>query len=283
MNIPKVSIIVPCYNQAQYLDEALQSVFDQTYQDWECIIVNDGSPDNTETIAQNWCKKDARYTYLYKENGGLSSARNFGIQHAIGTYILPLDADDKIGIDYLALAIHSFQEDSSLKVAYCKAEKFGNEQGLWHLQPFSLQAMAMQNMIFCSAFFRKIDWERVQGYDEKMIYGWEDWEFWIAILKDGGNVKCIDKVGFYYRMKPNSMIQTLDKVKKDMLLNYMSIKHASFFVEQLGSFTRLSAIAEGERAHWHYKLKNKKFVFDVFCTTFFGFSVFGLYKKNNFK
>ncbi|WP_374360648.1 glycosyltransferase family 2 protein, partial [Cloacibacterium sp.] len=76
--MPLISVVVPCYNQAQYLDECLQSVLNQTYQDWECIIVNDGSPDHTEEIAKNWVEKDTRFIYLSKENGGLSSARNAG-------------------------------------------------------------------------------------------------------------------------------------------------------------------------------------------------------------
>ena len=275
----KISIIVPCYNQAQYLDEALQSVLNQTYTHWECIIVNDGSVDNTEEVAKKWVERDSRFIYIKKENGGLSSARNYGISNAKGIYILPLDADDIISSDYALLAVKSFQDDTSLKVVYCKAEKFENEEGLWHLPPFSLKALAMQNMIFCTALFRKSDWDLVGGYDEKMNFGWEDWEFWIAVLKNGGNVKIIDEVGFYYRMKPNSMIQILDVEKKDKLLNYMSVKHADFFVSQLGSFTRLNAIAESEKNHWIHKLKDKKFVIDIFCSTFFGFSVFGLYKK----
>ncbi len=91
-----VSIVVPCYNQAHFLDETLQSVLDQSYSNWECIIVNDGSPDNTEDIAKQWCNKDYRFTYLYKENGGLCSARNAGISISKGEFILPLDSDDII-------------------------------------------------------------------------------------------------------------------------------------------------------------------------------------------
>ena len=64
--MPLISVVVPCYNQAQYLDECLQSVLNQTYQDWECIIVNDGSSDNTEKIAKKWVSKDPRFKYLYK-------------------------------------------------------------------------------------------------------------------------------------------------------------------------------------------------------------------------
>lgn len=109
--MPKISVVVPCYNQAQYLDECLQSVLNQTYQDWECIIVNDGSPDNTEDVAKSWAEKDTRFIYLSKENGGLSSARNAGIEIAKGEWILPLDADDKIGERYLELAEKEFEND----------------------------------------------------------------------------------------------------------------------------------------------------------------------------
>ena len=111
--MPKVSIIVPCYNQAQYLEDALQSVVFQTYKDWECIIVNDGSVDNTEIIAKNWLLKDNRFKYLHQENGGLSMARNSGIKLAEGDFILPLDADDKISSNYIEKAIEEFKKDDS--------------------------------------------------------------------------------------------------------------------------------------------------------------------------
>lgn len=101
----KVSIIVPCYNQAQYLDEALQSIVDQTYTDWECIIVNDGSPDRTEEVARSWEAKDPRFVYVYQENGGVSSARNLGIQMAKAEFLLTLDADDKYEATFLEKAM----------------------------------------------------------------------------------------------------------------------------------------------------------------------------------
>lgn len=273
-----VSIIIPCYNQAQYLDECLQSVLEQTFQQWECIIVNDGSPDNTEEVAQNWCKKDQRFKYLFKENGGLSSARNFGISAATTQYILPLDADDKIANQYIELALNAFQQDKDLKVVYCKAERFGDVTGEWHLPPFSLKAMAVENMIFCTAMFNKNDWELVGGYDLKMIYGWEDWEFWIANLKNGGKVKQLDYIGFYYRIKKNSMVKALDYQKRESLLQYMSIKHPDFYVAQLGSYKKLNDDLENVKEEFNNKLKSEKFVIDLFCKTFLGFTIFGKYK-----
>lgn len=272
-----VSIIVPCYNQAQYLDEALESVLNQTYQNWECIIVNDGSSDNTEEVAEKWVEKDVRFQYFFKENEGVSSARNLAIGHAIGEFILPLDADDRIGSNYINLAIKVFERDSALRLVYCKAEYFGDKIGPWNLQPFSISDLARLNMIFCSAIYRKKDWELAGGYDIKMIYGIEDWEFWIAILKDGGKVFCLETVEFYYRIKEVSRQKRLDGEKTKIMNEYMSIKHVDFFVKQLGSFNELNEVIDFNNK-CSENLKSEKFVIDVFCATFFGFSIFGLYK-----
>ncbi|CAM4043502.1 glycosyltransferase family A protein [Flavobacterium antarcticum] len=270
----KISIIVPCYNQAQFLDEALQSVLDQSYANWECIIINDGSPDCTEIIAQEWLKKDCRFRYIYKENGGLSSARNAGIMVAKGEYILPLDADDKIGTDYLELAIIEFQKDTLLKVVYCNAEKFGYESGSWNLPSFNLKNLGLFNMIFCSALYRKTEWERVKGYDVNMIYSLEDWEFWIAILKNGGTVMRIDTVGFYYRIKEKSMLKNLGVEEKKYLLEYMSIKHADFYVKYYGSFISIHNSYEKISRENFPIVKNRKVICNLFFHTFFGFKLF---------
>ncbi|RTY98395.1 glycosyltransferase family 2 protein [Flavobacterium bomense] len=127
--MPKVSIIVPCYNQAQFLDEALQSVLDQTYIDWECIIVNDGSTDHTEEVAQRWVSKDSRFVCLKKENGGLSSARNAGLEAVKGEYIQFLDSDDWIANTKLELSINMLQEafDNNVKIAISNFRRFINK------------------------------------------------------------------------------------------------------------------------------------------------------------
>ena len=268
----QISIIVPCYNQAQYLGECLESVLNQTFQEWECIIINDGSTDNTDEIAAVWLQKDNRFKYIQKENGGLSSTRNAGIEIALGEFILPLDADDKISINYCKFAINEFNKDNNLKVVYCNAEKFGTQSGLWFLNDFSLENLAKSNVIFCTALFKKSDWTLVGGYDINMIYGLEDWEFWISLLKNGGTVKKINEVGFFYRIKTKSMVTDLSVDNLKYLHEYISIKHADFFVKQFGSFKFLrNKIAENE-----YKLKSEKFVLNLFCNKFFGFKLFKL-------
>lgn len=210
-----ISVIVPCFNQAQYLHEALDSLINQSFQCWECIIVNDGSPDNTEDVALKYCKKDSRFQYLKKENGGLSSARNSGIKIAKGELILPLDADDIIGSAYLEKAVAVFSENRDVSVVYCEAKKIGIVNENWILPKYSFKELLLNNVIFCTAFFRKEAWEYCNGYDENLKTGFEDWDFWLKILDEKSKVYKIPEVLFFYRVKEVSMLKTLINSDQD--------------------------------------------------------------------
>ena len=274
MNNIYISVVIPCYNQAEYLDEALQSVFNQTEANWECIIVNDGSTDQSEVIAKKWTEKDYRFKYFYQNNSGLSKTRNYGINEAQGELILPLDADDKLGVEYLKLGLEAFQINKHLKVVYSLAEKFGEESGLWKLPDFNLLNLSRKNMIFCSAIFKRSDWDLVGGYDINMIYGWEDWEFWIALLKNGGEVYKIESVQFYYRIKKDSMLTGMNFEKSKKMTEYISVKHADFFVKQYGSFHHLSDEIVKTKRNYEEKLQSEKFIINAFIKKFFGFVFF---------
>ena len=230
-----VSIIVPCYNQAIYLAECLNSVFEQTYSNWECLIIDDGSPDNTFEIANLFIEKDKRFKYFKKENGGLSSARNYGIKQSLGEFILPLDADDKIHQDYISEVVKIFVKDETITVVYCKARLFGTVNKRWYLPSFSPEKLAKDNIIFCSAVIRKKTIERVGGYDEQLIYGKEDWDLWIGIYCQGGKFYRINKILFYYRIKENSMILDYKKNHdKNFYTNSIILKkHHDFFTEAM--------------------------------------------------
>ena len=237
-----ISIIVPCYNQAQYLPDCLQSVVEQTYSHWECIIVNDGSPDNTEAVALEWAAKDNRIKYLKKENGGLCSARNAGISSAEGKWILPLDADDKIGKDYLKFAHDIMISKSEVGLIYANANYFGDREEVWALPEYNLKTLLRANMIYCSAFYKKEDWIRIGGYDTNMKNGWEDWEFWIHLLGTSNKkVYKLEYTGFYYRIKNNSMIYTFVR-NDEILLNtikYVFKKHIDLYLNNFGTYQYL--------------------------------------------
>lgn len=225
-----ISIIVPCYQQAEFLDECLQSVLDQTYPEWECLIIDDGSPDETEIIAKKWTHKDERFTYFKKENGGVASARNYGIAKAGGEWILPLDADDKIGKEYLKLAAKEFEQE--YVVIYCKAKLFGEINKDWNLGIYSYYKLLHENHIFCTAFFKKESWNKAGGYDTQLIYGFEDWDFWLSILNENSRIKRIDYTGFFYRRKLDSrdVIVTNSKKKNSISKNYIFKKHLSKYL-----------------------------------------------------
>ncbi|MCY2687853.1 glycosyltransferase family 2 protein [Salinimicrobium sp. TH3] len=278
MEEPLVSIIVPCYNQGRFLDEALSSVLGQTFSYWECIIINDGSTDETEKIAHRWSVKDSRFIPISVQNGGVSRARNIGISRAQGNFILPLDADDKISNDYVKAAISAFQNDPSLKLVYCQAEKFGKVSEPWSLEPFSLLNLTRFNMIFCSAMYKKEDWAMAGGYDDQMTTGIEDWEFWISLLKTGGKVRRLELTGFYYRIQSNGRTGKITDTNLKELYEYMSIKHAEFFVQQLGSFKYLDQRITNLQEEHDLKLTSRKFVIDLFCKRFLNFSIFGTYR-----
>ena len=233
----KISVVVPCYNQAQYLDECLDSVLNQTYHNWECIIVNDGSPDNTEEIAKKWTAKDSRFRYISKKNGGLSSARNTGIEAATGEWVLPLDADDKIHHEYLSLAAEEFGNNFTL--VYADAHFFGTIDKPWILQPFEISDLLVRNYIFCSSFFRKKHWKEIGGYDEMMKTGYEDWEFYIRLLHHFPlKTKKIEKALFYYRKKESSMLTDTHKNENEVL-NYIYNKHQHLYQKEFGSFIKV--------------------------------------------
>ena len=225
----KVSIIVPCYNQGNFLSETLNSVLNQTYSNWECIIVNDGSTDNTEIIAESFMQKDKRFFYIYQKNAGLSSARNTGIKESNGNFILPLDSDDKIAPQYIEQAIYAFKANYNLKLVYCRVELFGKAKGEWILPKYSLERMLGRNCIFCSAIYKKEDFIRVGGYNSNMKYGFEDWDFWLSLLEDDGEVLQLDEILFYYRIRKKSMLRSLDNEKLSFLRKQIWENHKNLY------------------------------------------------------
>lgn len=107
----EISIIIPVYNVAQYIDQCLQSVVDQSYTDWECILVDDGSMDSSGAKCDAWCKKDSRFRVIHQQNQGVSAARNKGLEASQGRWVCFVDSDDWLGPDYLRHLIDAIEDD----------------------------------------------------------------------------------------------------------------------------------------------------------------------------
>lgn len=231
---PVLSIIIPCYNSAQTAEETFQSILDQHYDDWEALIVNDGSPDNIEEIALKWVEKDKRFKYFKKENGGLGTARNYGIKKANGKYILPLDSDNKIGKEYAKLAIDILEQDNSIGVVYGNPIYFGDKTGDWIVGDFNLVKMASTNYIDACAIIRKEVFNTLGVYDTHMPYqGVEDWELWIRVTKSKFNFHYLNQSTFYYRVTSNSMIRSFEPKMTEAVMAYLYTKHFCFFISTL--------------------------------------------------
>jgi glycosyltransferase involved in cell wall biosynthesis len=230
---PTVSVIIPCYNQGHYVDEAVDSVLAQTYPNFEIVVVDDGSTDeSTIRILDNYHRPKTKL--IRTENQGLASARNNGIAACTGKYVLPLDADDKIHSTYLQKAVDILEKNADVGIVYCKAELFGEASGPWTLREYQFPNMLHENVIFCSAVFRRSDWAEVNGYKQNMIYGWEDFDFWLSLIEMGRQVVCIPETLFLYRKQADSMITSMTREKAIYSYTQLFNNHPKLYAENIG-------------------------------------------------
>lgn len=246
----KVSIIIPCYNDSRFLPEALEKAAKQEYELKEIIVVDDGSNAATKkVIAQNRDKIDFLIT---QENLGVSAARNNGITKASGDYILTWDSDDYFEKEFITKALDFFKDPETVLVSSYSRWFETSSEKIFKPRGGNLKDALFQNVAMGSAFFRKSDWEKVQGYDEKMLKGYEDWEFYLRMLQNGGVVKIIPEVLFHYRNSPGSRNKKAN-LKKFEILEYIYIKHANLYKNNFDQFVK--HILNDQKMAGNYKRK----------------------------
>lgn len=215
----KVSVIIPCYNQGKYLKDSIGSVINSTYPNIEIIVINDGSTDDTGEIINELKTRYPEIKFINIENSGVCTARNIGVKNSSGDYILPLDADDKIGAEYIEKAVKILDNNSNIGLVYCDAEFFGQFRKKWELKSATIENMLVQNRIFPSALFRRETFDKTGGYKTVMEKGCEDWELWISIIETGAEIYKIPETLFFYRKSEN------ERTKKSLTpLNYIKIR-----------------------------------------------------------
>jgi len=213
-----VSVIIPCYNYGQYLDEAIQSVLDQSVKPHEIIVVSDGAIDNSVEIARKY-----PVTIIEKKNGGLASARNAGIKVSTGTYVMSFDSDDIMRPDcikeHLKLA-------SPNTIVTCGLMAFGSESYTARPKKASFEILKKGNVIYSNSLFSKELWERIGGFDESetMKLGLEDWLFWIECAKGGAEFVTNEYVALLWRRHPNAMSTVTANPNWEKITKYMKDK-----------------------------------------------------------
>ena len=179
-----VSVVIPCYNQAQYLEEAVQSVIDQTYPNIEILIINDGSTDNTLDIALTLQHKHMnKIQIINQSNMGLPRSRNNGIKKAKGMYILPLDSDDKIEQTMIQKCIDILIHDQ-VDIVYTDIHCFGIQNNIFIQKPEAASNILYVNLPPATSLYKREVWEKNSGYKVNMKEGYEDWEFWVNAFKN---------------------------------------------------------------------------------------------------
>lgn len=231
-----ISIIIPCFNQGRFLNEALDSICAQTYNNWEGIIINDGSTDNTEEVALYYCNKDSRFKYIQKENGGLSAARNTGIASAKGEFIQLLDADDLIEPDKLLSAIEFYQTDQPANVIVYSSMRYfehdeplkilGRNNFLAHVElkadddlSAQIDVINLRNICVISApLYPREIFNKIGDFDENLT-SLEDWDFHIRCLNAG--------IKFHHFYKSNSL--TLIRLHDTSMMSNQKLLDENFY------------------------------------------------------
>ena len=271
----KVSVVIPCYNQGKWLWEAIDSVLAQDMSDFEIIVVNDGSTDPaTNRIVESI--EHPKITAVTTKNQGLSAARNEAISRARGTYILPLDADDRIHPNYLSKACKLLDDNPQLGIVYCRAEFFGEEEGLWDLEPYRFPDILISPQIFASSVYRRADWEKVGGYRTDMIYGWEDYDFWLSLIDKGVGVHRIDEVLFFYRKTAGSMAGL---EKSQMLYSFRKLyeHHRALYEANISALFEAVIATKPLRDQYDHPERE---VFEVFVPDNDGYAIRNIREQN---
>jgi len=243
---PRISVLMPCFNHGAFIGEAIESVLTQTFQDFEIIVVDDGSTEPlTETALSTL--RAPRTTVVKTANHGLPAARNHAARHAAGALFCALDADDKLAPTWFERAVKVLDEQPGLSFVSHWLETFGDEHWTWKPERCGLPALLARNTVNGAAVVRREAFEAVGGYDESMRDGCEDWDFWLRLVERGFEGAIVPEVLFYYRRRSDSMSrEMLDDTSYRRPLTTLVAKHEQAYRAHLPA---ILATKEAEAQH----------------------------------
>lgn len=210
---PRVSVIVPAYGVAHLLGEALDSLLAQTFTQWECLVIDDGAPDDVAGAVAPYLT-DPRIRFLATRNEGVSAARNRAIAEARAPLIALLDGDDLLRPDYLATTVPLLEQDPDVRLVTVNARIFGavpherlcftGKQGTSDGLRGSLADVLERSFgVYIGTTFRRADFDAIGGFDTAMAQS-EDFDLWVRLMQLGGHARYADAVLGDYRVRPNS-------------------------------------------------------------------------------
>lgn len=205
----RVAVIVPAYGVAHLLGEALTSLQRQSFTEWECIVIDDGAPDDVAGAVAPFLD-DPRIRFLATANQGVSTARNTAIAASTAPLVTLLDGDDLFRPGYLAAVVPILESDPSVRLVTCNAMIFGAVTRLRtcveRSQPSHgtlAQVLDRSFNVYIGTTFRRADFDAIGGFDTRMAQS-EDFDLWVRLMMLGGTARYIDAVLGEYRVRPGS-------------------------------------------------------------------------------
>jgi glycosyltransferase involved in cell wall biosynthesis len=216
---PLISVVIPCYNSGAYLHDAVRSIIRQGYKNFEIIVVDDGSIDNTATVANCLIEryKENKILLIRKENEDTPETRNKGISAARGEWILPLDSDDFFKGSFLEKAVEIILKEPEVNLVSTNLQCFGYSREEWLLPQYSPENILRHNTFIYASLYKKELWEKSGGYDPSLPWGNEDWNFWIACTRIGIRPAVLKEKLFLYRQDiRDSRFKILEKYQEEV-------------------------------------------------------------------
>lgn len=264
---PLVSVIIPCYNDGKYINECINSIHQQKYTNYEIIVINDGSDDNNTNNIINKINHP-KIKVLQTENQGPAKARNLAIKNSSGKYIFPIDADNKVGVDFIKEAIEILEKNDNIKIVNCDLKIFGARKGYKIFEPYSIEKLLGENIIECASVYRRSDFDKTIGYNPNMKATFEDWDFWLSLLETGGDVHKIDKPEIHYRIKKGSRNSTVTseqfkQLRRQIYKNHKEL-YSKYFLDPQKCFEYELVINSKEYLFGKILLKPIRKIFNLF-------------------
>lgn len=235
---PRVTVVIPCHDLGVYLNDAVDSVFAQTFQDFDVIIVDDGSTDEATGRLLAEYRRPRTRVLRSEENRGLPAARNLAIRETHAEYICALDADDRLAPACLEKSVRALDDDPSIAFASHWVKTFGDEEREWKPERCDLAAVLDMNTINGAALTRRDAIVAVGGWDESMRDGCEDWDLWLTLLERGYRGTIIPEVLFHYRRRTGSMSRVMMQTDVQLgVFGYILAKHRDSYRHHLAELT----------------------------------------------
>ena len=260
--MPMISIIVPIYNMENLLERALNSILAQTFLDWECLLVDDGSIDRSPRICDEYAQKDSRFRVFHKENGGVSSARQCGIDNALGTYTIHIDPDDWIDSDMLESLFHVAEiNDADMVICDFMIEtKFGafrNSQKPSSLNSFEIVKLLLSWNLHgscCNKLIKLSCYKKNKIVFPNQMIMWEDLFVCCRILQDDIRVVYLPKALYHYDRVSNAFSVVASSSRKKVESKKYLI---NFFEPNFGDSVDFYFIKKDLKLSMMYLFENK--------------------------